>query len=100
MTPVIQTRVKATKRSPASVFGSDRRASEPAAVPAFPERAGKMSRQNDFLRHQFNFIPSPGDHYANLKQLRRSIDAQRQTGKRRADMHVYAEPPGPTDDTK
>jgi hypothetical protein len=33
-----------------------------------------------------------------LKQLRRSIDAQRQNGKRRADMYVYAEPPGPEGD--
>ena len=69
--------------------------SDPAALPAFQELARKMSRQNDFLRHDFNFIPSSGDHYASLKQLRRSIDAQRQAGKRRADMYVYAEPPGP-----
>ena len=57
-----------------------------------------MARQNDFLRHDYRFIPSVGDHYASLKQLRRSIDAQRQAGKRRADMFVYAEPPGPEGD--
>lgn len=72
--------------------------SDPAAVPAFQELARKMSRQNDFLRHDFNFVPSSGDHYASLRQLRRSIDSQRQTGKRRADMYVYAEPPGPSND--
>lgn len=69
--------------------------SDPAARPAFEELARKMSRQNDFLRHDYRFIPSSGDHYSSLKQLRRSIDAQRQGGKRRADMYVYAEPPGP-----
>ncbi len=69
--------------------------SDPAARPAFQELARKMSRQNDFLRHDYRFIPSCGDHYSSLKQLRRSIDAQRSTGKRRADMFVYAEPPGP-----
>ena len=58
-----------------------------------------MTRQNDFLRHDYHFVPSSGDHYASLKQLRRSIDAQRQAGKRRADMYVYAEPPGPEGDT-
>jgi hypothetical protein len=72
--------------------------SDPAALPAFQELARKMSRQNDFLRHDFNFIPSSGDHYASLKQLRRSIVAQRQAGRRRADMYVYAEPPGPEGD--
>ena len=72
--------------------------SDPAVLPAFQELARKMSRQSDFLRHDYNFIPSSGDHYASLKQLRRSIDAQRQTGKRRADMYVYAEPPGPDGD--
>lgn len=72
--------------------------SDPAARPAFEELAGKMARQSDFLRHDFNFIPSSGDHYASIKQLRRSIDAQRQAGKRRADMFVYAEPPGPEGD--
>ncbi len=74
--------------------------SDPAALPAFQELARKMARQSDFLRHDFNFIPSSGDHYASLKQLRRSIDAQRQAGKRRADMFVYAEPPGPEEDAK
>lgn len=74
--------------------------SDPAARPAFEELARKMSRQNDFLRHDYNFIPSSGDHYASLKQLRRSIDSQRQAGKRRADMYVYAEPPGPDGDAK
>jgi len=74
--------------------------SDPAAVPAFQELARKMSRQNDFLRHDYNFVPSSGDHYASLKQLRRSIDTQRQTGKRRADTFVYAEPPGPEGDAK
>ena len=69
--------------------------SDPAALPAFQELARKMARQNDFLRHSYNFIASSGDHYASLKQLRRSIDAQRQAGKKRADMYVYAEPPGP-----
>ncbi len=69
--------------------------SDPAARPAFEELARKMSRQNDFLRHDYNFVPSSGDHYASLKQLRRSIDSQRQAGKRRADMMVYSEPPGP-----
>ena len=73
-------------------------ASDPAALPAFQELARKLSRQNDFLRHAYNFIPSPGDHYASLKQLRRSIDTQRQAGKKRADMYVYAEPPGPEGD--
>lgn len=72
--------------------------SDPAAVPAFQELAKKMARQNDFLRHDYNFIPSSGDHYASLKQLRRSIDAQRMNGKRRADMYVFAEPPGPQGD--
>jgi hypothetical protein len=72
--------------------------SDPAALPAFQELARKMSRQNDFLRHDYNFVPSPGDHYASLKQLRRSIDAQRQAGKKRADMFVYSEPPGPQND--
>jgi hypothetical protein len=72
--------------------------SDPAARPAFEELARKMARQNDFLRHDYRFIPSSGDHYASLKQLRRSIDAQRATGKRRADMYVYAEPPGPEGD--
>ena len=72
--------------------------SDPAALPAFQELQRKMSRQSDFLRHSYNFIPSPGDHYASLKQLRRSIDAQRQVGKKRADMYVYAEPPGPEGD--
>jgi hypothetical protein len=72
---------------------------DPAARPAFEELARKMSRQGDFLRHDFNIIPSSGDHYSSLKQLRRSIDAQRQAGKRRADMYVYAEPPGPEGDT-
>ena len=69
--------------------------SDPAALLAFEELAGKMSRQNDFLRHDFRFVPSSGDHYSSLKQLRRSMDAQRQAGKRQADMFVYAEPPGP-----
>ena len=69
--------------------------SDPAARPAFEELARKMSRQNDFLRHDYRFVPSSGDHYASLRQLRRSIDVQRQAGKRRADMFVYAEPPGP-----
>jgi hypothetical protein len=69
--------------------------SDPAARPAFEELARKMDRQNDFLRHDYRFVPSSGDHYASLKQLRRSIDAQRQAGKRRADMFVYSEPPGP-----
>ena len=73
--------------------------SDPAALPAFQELARKMARQNDFLRHDYRFIPSSGDHYASFRQLRRSIDAQRQTGKRRADMYVYAEPPGPEGDT-
>ena len=72
--------------------------SDPAARPAFEELARKMARQNDFLRHDYRFIPSSGDHYTSLKQLRRSIDAQRQAGKRRADMFVYAEPPGPEGD--
>jgi hypothetical protein len=72
--------------------------SDPAAVPAFQELARKMSRQNDFLRHDYNFIPSSGDHYASFKQLRRAIDAQRRSGRRRADMYVYAEPPGPEGD--
>ena len=72
--------------------------SDPAALPAFQELARKMSRQNDFLRHDYRFVPSSGDHYSSLKQLRRSIDAQRQAGKRRADMYVYAEPPGPEGD--
>lgn len=72
--------------------------SDPAARPAFEELARKMSRQSDFLRHDYNFIPSSGDHYASLRQLRRSIDVQRQAGKRRADMYVYAEPPGPEGD--
>ena len=69
--------------------------SDPDALPAFQELARKMSRQNDFLRHDYRFVPSSGDHYASLKQLRGSIDSQRQNGKRRADMYVYAEPPGP-----
>ena len=69
--------------------------SDPAARPGFEELARKMARQNDFLRHDYRFIPSSGDHYSSLKQLRRSIDAQRVSGKRRADMFVYAEPPGP-----
>ena len=72
--------------------------SDPAARPAFEELARKMARQNDFLKHDYRFIPSSGDHYASLKQLRRSIDAQRQAGQRRADMHVFAEPPGPEGD--
>lgn len=72
--------------------------SDPAASPAFEELARKMARQSDFLRHDYRFIPSSGDHYASLKQLRRSIEAQRQVGKRRADMFVYAEPPGPEGD--
>jgi hypothetical protein len=72
--------------------------SDPGALPAFQELARKMGRQNDFLQHDYRFIPSPGDNYASLKQLRRSIDAQRATGKRRADMFVYAEPPGPEGD--
>src|SRR5438128_2294605 len=72
--------------------------SDPAALPAFQELARKMSRQNDFLRHDYNFIPSPDDHYSSIRRLRRSIDAQRQTGKRRADMYVYAKPPGPEGD--
>jgi len=72
--------------------------SDPAALPAFQELARKMSRQNDFLRHDYRFVPSSGDHYSSLKQLRRSIDAQRQAGKRRADMYVYSEPPGPEGD--
>src|SRR3954453_23359299 len=71
---------------------------DPAARPAFEELARKMARQNAFLRHDYRFVPSSGDHYASLKQLRRSIDAQRMTGKRRADLHVYAEPPGPEGD--
>jgi hypothetical protein len=74
--------------------------SDPAARPAFEELVRKMSRQNDFLRHDYRFVPSSGDHYSSLKQLRRSIDIQRQSGKRRAEMYVYAEPPGPEDDTK
>ena len=74
--------------------------SDPAAVPAFQELARKLARQNDFLRHDYRFVPSSGDHYSSLKQLRRSIDAQRQAGKRRADMFVFAEPPGPADDAK
>jgi hypothetical protein len=69
--------------------------SEPGALAAFQELARKMTRQNDFLRHAYNFIPSPDDHYASLKQLRRSIDSQRQAGKKPADMYVYAKPPGP-----
>ena len=73
--------------------------SDPAALPAFQELAGKMATQNDFLRHDYRFVPSSGDHYSSLKQLRVSIDAQRQAGKRRADMFVYAEPPGPEGDT-
>ena len=73
---------------------------DPAARPAFEELARKMSRQSDFLRHDYRFIPSSGDHYASVKQLRRSIDTQRQAGKRRADMFVYAEPPGPQGNAK
>src|SRR3954468_2259816 len=73
--------------------------SDPAALPAFQELARKMSRQNDFLRHAYNFIPSPDDHYSSFRQLRRSIDAQRQAGKRRADMYVYEAPPGPEGDS-
>lgn len=72
--------------------------SDPAARPAFEELARKMARQNDFLRYDFQFIPSSGDHYSSLKQLRRSIDSQRAAGRRRADMYVYAEPPGPEGD--
>jgi hypothetical protein len=72
--------------------------SDPSARPAFEELARKMARQNGFLRHDYNFVPSSGDHYSSLKQLRRSIDAQRVSGKRRADMYVYAEPPGPEGD--
>ncbi len=72
--------------------------SDPAARPAFEELARKMARQNDFLRHSYDFIPSSGDHYSSFNQLRRSIDAQRQAGKKRADMYVYAEPPGPEGD--
>src|ERR1700710_209774 len=60
--------------------------SDPAARSAFEELASKMARQNDFLRHDYRFVPSSGDHYASLKQLRRSIDAQRMAGKKRADM--------------
>lgn len=70
---------------------------DPSARPAFEELAQKLSRQNDFLRHNYNFIPSSGDHYANFKQLRQAIDSQRQAGKKRADMYVYAAPPGPQD---
>jgi hypothetical protein len=69
--------------------------SDPAALTAFQELQRKMARQNDFLRHAYNFIPSPDDHYASYKQLRRAIDAQSQAGKKRADIYVYAEPPGP-----
>jgi hypothetical protein len=73
--------------------------SDPAALPAFQELARKMARQSDFLRHDFNFIPSSGDHYASFRQLRQAIDAQRATGKRRGAMYVYAEPSGPEGDT-
>jgi hypothetical protein len=71
---------------------------DPAARPAFEELARKMARQNDFLRHDYRFVPSSGDHYSSLKQLRRSIDAQRVSGKRRADLFVYAAEPGPEGD--
>src|SRR3954447_18645527 len=73
--------------------------SDPAALPAFQELPRKMARQNDFLRHDYNLVPSGGAPSASLRQLRRSIDAQRQAGRRRADMFVYAEPPGPSNDT-
>ena len=63
--------------------------------PAWIELARKLQRQNEFLRHKFNFIPSSGDHYSSMKQLKQSIDAQRATGQKKADMFVYAEPPGP-----
>lgn len=69
---------------------------EPEAEPLYQSLAKKIARQQDFLRHDYNFIPDSGDHYKSQKQLRKSIDAQRAGGNRRADMYVYAEPPGPT----
>jgi len=70
-------------------------AAEPEAEPLYRSLAKKIARQQQFLRHDYNFIPDSGDHYKSLKQLRKSVDAQRAGGNRRADMYVYAEPPGP-----
>lgn len=69
---------------------------EPEAEPLYQSLAKKIARQQQFLRHDYNFIPDSGDHYNSLKQLKRSVNAQRAGGNRRADMYVYAEPPGPS----
>jgi len=62
----------------------------PAALPAFQELARKMAARTTLLRMP-TFHPSSDDHYSSFRQLRRSIDAQRQAGKKRADMFVYSE---------
>ena len=72
--------------------------SDPAAVPPSKNWPGRWPARTTSCGTTTASSPQSGDHYASLKQLRRSIDAQRQDGKRRADMYVYAEPPGPEGD--
>lgn len=67
------------------------------AIPGYRDLWNKINRQNQFLRHNFEFIPDPNDHYSSMKQLKKDIDAQRAAGTKRAKMYVYEEPPGPQD---
>lgn len=68
--------------------------SDPAAVPIYQRLAEKIARQQHMLRHDYEFVPDSGDHYRSMIHLKKSMDAQRADGTRRAKMYVYAEPPG------
>lgn len=66
-----------------------------STIPLYRDLWNKIQRQNSFLQHDFEFVPDSGDHYRSLKQLKKSIQQQRDTGTRRAKMFVYSREPGP-----
>lgn len=68
---------------------------DPKTIPIYRQLAEKVARQQKMLSSKYNFVPSSGDHYASLKQLRASMDQQRAAGIKKPTMYVYAEPPGP-----
>ena len=58
-----------------------------------------MARQNDFLRHDYRFVPSsPATTTAASSSFVARLTPSGKSGRRRADMYVYAEPPGPEGD--